>query len=122
MSVLKTGLTAALVSAIGITCSVAYADSINGDGFQHSSVVRYGDLDLNRQQDVGKLYLRITWSADQVCGPRTLTGINYKLADYNRCYNDTVAQTVASVGHPALTSYFRQHSSEPVLSQVSMSR
>ena len=61
------------------------------DGASRSLHVSYHDLDLNRQQDVARLYMRIATSADQLCGPRSLTGIHYKWAEYTSCYNDTVA-------------------------------
>jgi UrcA family protein len=87
---------------ISLACAGAYADS------PHGSVVHFKDLDLNRPHDVARLYNRITIAADRVCGPRSLTGSNYKTADYESCYADAVARAVAHVDQPSVTSYYRQ--------------
>jgi len=115
-------LTTAAVSVIGLACAAAYADSPSPVGFERSSQLHYSDLNLNRPQDVARLYSRITVTADQLCGPRTLTGIHYKWADYSSCYNDTVAQTVARVGVPSLTTYFRQQSPQPASQEIAVAR
>jgi UrcA family protein len=120
MSISGNFLKATAVSVIGIACTAAHADSPSSVGFQRSSLVHYSDLDLNRQQDVAKLYTRITAAADQLCGPRSLTGIHYKWTDYARCYNATVAQTVAKVDRPTLSAYFQQHSLESVSGETSI--
>jgi UrcA family protein len=95
-------LTGLAVSLISLACASAYADSPN------SSIVHYKDLDLNRSHDVAKLYNRIALAADRVCGPRTLTGSNYKIADYESCYADAIAQAVAHIDQASVTSYYRQ--------------
>ncbi len=122
MNIYGTCLKTIVVAAVGITCSAAYADSPSSAEGPRSSLVRYSDLDLNRQQDVAKLYMRITSSADQLCGPRSLTGIHYKWAEYTNCYNETVAHAVASVAYPSLSAYYRQHSSDAVAREISMAR
>ena len=122
MNIPETCLKAIAVAAAGLTCSAAYAASPSSAEVPRSSLVRYSDLDLNRQQDVARLYLRITSSADQLCGPRSLTGIHYKWADYTSCYNETVAHAVASVAYPSLSAYYRQHSSDAVAHEISMAR
>lgn len=120
MSILGNFVKATAVSIIAVGC--AYADSTSSAGFQHSSLVGYSDLNLDRQQDVGRLYTRISVAADKLCGPRSLTGIHYKWADYMSCYHETVAQTVASVGHPELSAYAQQHSRETIAREVSFAR
>jgi UrcA family protein len=95
--------------ALGIACMAAHAESPPLGGFQRASLVQYGDLNLSQQKDVARLYTRITTAADQLCGPRSLTGIHYKWSQYADCFNDTVAQAVSRVHHPALSAYFRQH-------------
>jgi UrcA family protein len=108
--------------AISLGSAVAYADSPPAVGFPHSSVVRYQDLNLDRPQDVAKLYARITLAADKLCGPRSLTGSYVKSADYASCFTDTVAQAVARVDKPALSAYFRQRSPEPVSREISIAQ
>ena len=105
-------LTGAAVSVISLAWAAAYADAPPVE--THSSTVHFRDLDLNRPHDVAKLYKRITVAADRVCGPRSLTGSHYKTADYNSCYTDAVAQAVAHVDEPSVTSYYRERRVEPV--------
>jgi UrcA family protein len=114
IAMLVTGkfLRAVALSIAPLACAAAYADS-QPIGFSHSLVVRYQDLNLNQTHDVARLYARINLAADKLCGPRSLTGAYVKSADYASCFNDTVAQTVARVNHPAVSAYFRQHSAEP---------
>jgi UrcA family protein len=116
---LLTGATMAVISLAG---AAAYAQSPSDVGFQHSSLVHYSDLNLNRPQDVAKLYVRITGAADQLCGPRTLTGIHYKWAEYTSCYNDTVAQAVARIDQPSLNAYVQRQSTPPIARAISVAR
>ena len=122
MIIPETCLKAIAVAVAGITCSAACAESPSFAESPRSSLVRYSDLDLNRQQDVARLYMRITSSADQLCGPRSLTGIHYKWAEYTSCYNETVVRAVSSVAYPSLSAYYRQHSSESIAREISMAR
>jgi UrcA family protein len=110
-------LRGAALSVVSFACVAAYAESPPVE-FQHSSTVRFSDLNLNRPQDVARLYNRITLVADKVCGPRTLTGAYAKSADYASCFGDAVAQAVAHVDQPTLTAYYRQRWAEPLPSQV----
>jgi UrcA family protein len=75
---------------------------------QHSVTVRYQDLNLDRPVDVAKLYHRIALAADNLCGPRLLTGSRLPEAQYQRCFADAVAQAVARVDRPALNAYHQQ--------------
>jgi UrcA family protein len=113
MDIVKSFLQGAALSVIALGGPAAYADSPAAVGFQNSSVVRFGDLNLNRPRDVARLYNRIALVADKVCGPRSLSGSYSKSADYASCYADTLAQAVAHVDQPALTAYFRQRWNEP---------
>jgi UrcA family protein len=102
MAIARKLLAGAAVSFISLACASAYAD------FPNSSIVHYKDLDLNRPHDVAKLYNRIAIAADRVCGPRSLTGSNYKIADYESCYSDAIAQAVAHIDQASVTNYYRQ--------------
>jgi UrcA family protein len=99
-------LKGAAVSIISLVGAVAFANSTPA-GYDHSSTVRFADLDLNRPHDVVKLYNRITLAADKLCGPSSLVGSYSKRADYQSCYEDTVAQAVARIHQPSLSAYFR---------------
>jgi UrcA family protein len=70
--------------------------------------VRYADLNLDRPADVARLYQRIRLAAEDVCGPRLLTGSHLPAAGYQRCFADAVAQAVARVDRPALSAYHQQ--------------
>jgi UrcA family protein len=70
--------------------------------------VRYTDLNLDRPADVARLYQRIRLAAEDVCGPRLLTGSHVPAAGYQRCFADAVAQAVARVDRPALSAYHQQ--------------
>jgi UrcA family protein len=106
------------VSAISLVYTAAYADSPQIQ--THTSIVHFRDLNLNRPQDVARLYNRITVAADRVCGPRTLTGSHYKVADYESCYADAVAQAVAHVDNASVTGYYRQRWAEPFSPKASV--
>jgi UrcA family protein len=113
-------LTGVAVSVISLAYAAAYADSPQIQ--THSSIVHFRDLNLNRPQDVARLYNRITVAAGRVCGPRTLTGSNYKVADYESCYADAVAQAVAHVDNASVTGYYRQRWAEPASSKASVAQ
>ena len=97
------GSVAAIV--LSITSSALYADSAPEE-IRHSTAVHYADLNLNQPAGVAALYHRITLAANRVCGQRTLTGSNYPLPDYARCYNKAIASAVARVDHPQLSAYY----------------
>jgi UrcA family protein len=108
-------LTGVAVSVFSLASAAAFADS------PRSSTVHFRDLNLDRPQDVARLYSRISIAADRVCGPRSLTGSYYKSADYTSCYADAIAQAVANVDHASVTGYYRQRWAEP-LSKVTIAR
>jgi UrcA family protein len=113
-------LTGVAVSVISLAYAAAYADSPQIQ--THASIVHFRDLNLNRPHDVARLYKRITVAADRVCGPRTLTGSNYTVADYESCYADAVAQAVAHVDNASFTGYYRQRWVEPASPKASVAR
>lgn len=105
---LMSGIALTAVSLVG---AAAYADPSPLE--TRSLGVHYQGFNLDRPQDVARLYNRITVAADRVCGPRTLTGSHYKTADYEACYDDAVARAVGDVHQPSLTAYYRQRWPEP---------
>ena len=104
MSITSKLLQGVSISILSLACAAAYADA----QLEHSSLVRYSDLNLQRPSDVARLYDRIAIAADQVCGPRSLTGSYSKSAIYTNCYDDAVAQAVARVNQAPLTEYYEQ--------------
>ena len=97
---------ATLASLMAVTAYAAPESSVQ---LQRSAVVHFSDLDLQRSGDVARLYQRIALSADRLCGPRALPGAYMKSGVYASCFRDTVAQAVASVNNPLLTTYYHQH-------------
>ena len=114
MAIIGNLLRGTAVSVIALAGAAAYADAPPAVAFEHTSIVRFADLNLDHPRDVARLYNRIALVADKVCGPRSLTGSYSKSAIYASCYADTVAEAVARVDQPALTAYFRQRA-EPAL-------
>ncbi len=102
---------------LSLACSVTFADV----QFQHSSLVRFADLNLQKPADVAKLYGRITAAADKLCGPRSLTGAYSKSAVYAGCYAHTVAQAIARVDQAPLTAYYEERM-HPASRELSIAR
>jgi len=98
-------LTALVVAPFG----VLFAATTEATPSQHSLTVRYSDLSLDRAGDVATLYRRIGAAAQQVCGPRELTGSHFELPAYHACFTAAVSDAVASVASPALSAYYREH-------------
>jgi len=77
----------------------------------HSTVVRFGDLDLDQPTGVKKLYERIRRAARMVCSRRdatymdSLSALNAELAEYRSCVEEAVDSAVKGIGHPNMTAY-----------------
>ncbi len=95
------------VSVLVLGCAAAFADPA-----ANSLKVRFGDLNLQQPRDVARLYNRIRVAADEMCGPRSVGGFYVASNDYQHCYADTIAQTVARLDRPAVTAYYRERSAE----------
>ena len=103
-------LLGAAVAVLSLACAAAYADTAPiGSRLE---LVRFNDLNLDQPRDVARLFDRVSSAADKVCGTRSFAGHYNKMADYEICYRDTVASTVAHIGHPSVTAYFQQRSSD----------
>jgi len=75
---------------------------------QHSTAVHFSSSSFERPRDVAALYQRIAYAADQVCGPRTVTGSYSTSPGYLSCYAHAVAQAIARVNQPQLTAYYQE--------------
>ena len=113
-------LIGAAVSFTSLAGATAYADTSPVE--THSLVVHLAHLNLDRTQDVAKLYKRISVAADRACGPSTLTGSFYKTADYESCYTEAVAQAVARIDQPSVTGYYRQRLAESTLHRLTIAK
>jgi UrcA family protein len=71
-----------------------------------SVVVRYGDLDLDRADDVAALHARLRKAALQVCSQLDSRVLGLR-EQYQACVSGAVTQGVAKVDNPRLTSFHR---------------
>ena len=91
------------------TASVAvYAEPDSSFEMRHSTSVRVEKVNFVQRDEVAALYQRISYAADQVCGPRAMTGSYYTSPGYNRCYNKAVDAAVGSVNRAELTAYYQE--------------
>ena len=102
------------VSAVAIgALSIAGA----GAADQHSTSVRFSDLNIHTPEGITTLYRRIRRAAEEVCRP-------YEIREFAQetgariCFDDAVANAVKSVNLPSLTAYAntqRGHASQIVV-------
>lgn len=78
----------------------------------HTSVVRYGDLDLSRMDGAVMLYRRIRGAARNVCGPLAASDL-VAIAFVRDCEEHAIAGAVADVNAPLLTSYYMGSTGRP---------
>jgi len=93
------------VAVVASSTAVCSTPARTGE-IQHSAAVYLADVNFNRPGDVAALYERITYAADQVCGPRATTGSYYTSPGYLRCYAKAVEEAVARVNRPELAAYY----------------
>jgi UrcA family protein len=93
-------------AALLITSTPLSAAPAKPAGWDESHVkVRFGDLDLNKEKDVAKLYSRIRRAARYVCTDG-VTSTRFSL--WNRCYEETIADTVAQINRAPLTAFHQR--------------
>jgi UrcA family protein len=95
-----------LLSFTAVAATAVYATPM--DELRHSTAVSLADVNFQRSSDVTAVYERITYAANQVCGPRATTGSYYTAPGYIRCYTQAVDQAIAHVNRPELTAFYRQ--------------
>ena len=110
----------ALFCALALTTTVpalAQAAAI-GDEAAPSITVRYGDLNLSRQQDAKVLLARIDDAAMESCGATAFSDpLEYTVVRRSTCYADTIARAVSKIDAPALSAIFeREHQPTAVAS------
>jgi UrcA family protein len=94
----------ALIATLTHPVSVLAASTANSDE-PAARVVRYNDLDLNRNAGVATLYARISWAARAVCEPSDVVTVKI-LRERGGCRQDAVERAIAQVNSPALTRYY----------------
>ena len=97
-----------LLCFVAATSTTVYAEPDSSFEMSHSTRIRVEQVNFDRRDEVAALYQRITYAADQVCGPRTMTGFYYTSPGYIRCYNKAVDEAVAGVKRTELTAYYQE--------------
>jgi UrcA family protein len=70
-----------------------------------SRVVKFGDLDLNRESGVATLYSRIRSAAREVCEPMDVVIAKLARARFD-CSQHALAKAIADVNSSNLTAYY----------------
>lgn len=109
-----------LAAALTVGVPVAQAaDYVSVGEVRLSETVSYGDLDLDRNEDVSRLYRRLNRAAKNVCAPlrgRLVTSS----AKHRTCVSDALANAVSDVNQPLLTQYYKskdENSSEAIVAR-----
>lgn len=97
-------------SMLSLTAPGAQAAAPNGH--THSITVEFGDLDLDRQAGVAKLYLRIKGAARRACDEQSNDQTVMKQI-YLACVKDAVSTAVARIDRPLLTEYVAHVGGKP---------
>jgi UrcA family protein len=71
--------------------------------------VHFGDLNLDQPAGVAVLYRRIRNAAEQVCGAPKAPGSMIPSLAWRSCVADSIERSVIAVDRPALTAYYRSH-------------
>jgi UrcA family protein len=93
------------VSSLALASTALFADDAAVQ-IDHVTVSSAG-LDLNRPSDVAKLYNHLRFAADQVCGPRNITGSYYTWSGYTSCASAAMQNGVAAFNNVSLTQYYQ---------------
>lgn len=104
------GLSVAAASALWMACAAVHAEDalVVVQRPLLSTVVSFRDLDLQRPDDVARLYHRLGAAADRLCGPRAFNIFYYLMPQYQACVDDAVQKAVTRINLPALSAYSRQ--------------
>jgi UrcA family protein len=102
--ILKVLAPCALIVPLSHPVSALAASTANSDEVP-ARVVRYDDLDLNRNAGAATLYARISIAARAVCEPSDVITVK-TLRERAGCRQDAVARAIAEVNSPALTRYY----------------
>jgi UrcA family protein len=104
------GLAITAASTLCMACAVVHAENaLLQERPSPSTTVSFRDLDLQRSDDVARLYRRLRAAADTVCGPRAFNIFYRTLPAYRACVDDAVQKAVARINQPALSGYSQQH-------------
>jgi UrcA family protein len=86
----------------------AAATSVTAEEDTPSRLVKFADLDLRRSEGAAALYARISSAAREVCSPE-YNWVMEMRAKSAQCRSQAIANAVAGVDAPALTTYYTDH-------------
>jgi len=91
--------------ALGLLCALASAAALPSQANTLQQVrVNYGDLNLDTVAGATTLYTRIRGAARFACGEQ---GRRWEeIRQWNDCYREAIADAVAAVNSPLLTSVY----------------
>lgn len=99
----KVGLAASLTVGLAVMTGTAYSAQPDAGAPAPSVTVRYGDLDLTRDEGVKTLYLRLRAAAREVCSDDGTREIARRVAA-RHCYEDALDRAVAGVRNKHLAA------------------
>jgi len=99
---IRTAVPCALLSILLGSLSLSASAVETGDVVKKT--VRFADLNLTRSAGVAALYSRIELAAEEVCEVAHARGVD-SITHAKRCKDRAIAQAVADVNVPLLTSY-----------------
>ena len=105
----------ALISSLALM-SIAHAGPVPQ---APQIVVHFADLDLTRAEGATVLYQRLEAAAEVVCG-REDRDIE-RSVQFKKCVQRAIANAVANVGRPAVTTYYRARTTPEPQGQSSQS-
>jgi UrcA family protein len=111
---MKTTLCGTLLGVLILSVSTLAAARLPEDTAP-TRIVSFRDLDLTRIDGVTMLYRRIRQAARQVCTPSQTPDLAYAEL-MQRCEENAIAQAVADVNSPLLTSYHQERARPLTLS------
>jgi UrcA family protein len=118
---MQTQITAKLITRLFGTALIAVA-MLGGQAFAdgppsqgHSTVVKFGDLNLDSSQGVAALYRRIHNAAMKVCGlPSGDELFREVRAQENKCVVDAEVRAIGHINNVALEAYYSKKTGRPM--------
>jgi|SRR5271169_2430515 len=106
-------INAAIVVLAGTWQSDALAAASNAPAAAdvNQTTVRFGDLNIDTPAGAAALYRRIRHAAQGVCGDPQPPASHMTSPSWRNCVAQSIDRAVAAVDRPALTAYYRVHSS-----------
>ena len=76
--------------------------------------IHFGDLNIDQTAGAAVLYRRIRNAAERVCGEPQLPGSHVVSPSWRRCVAQAIDGAVVAVDRPALTVYYRKHTTPSI--------